>query len=387
MLCNCSVYLFMQQCKAMKLLCILLILLPGVNYSAEKLVPATGNDNLFRVVTISDGLEHPWGMAFLPDGRMLVTERPGRLRIISNGILDPEPISGLPEIAAAGQGGLLDIALHPLFNENGWVYFSYVAAGSGGIGTEVARAHFNGKRLSHLQLLFRLARKTSTVRHFGSRLVFDKNNYLYISVGDRGERPRSQDLSDHAGSIIRLHDDGRIPQNNPFVFVKQAMPEIFSYGHRNPQGMTLHPETGDVWSHEHGPQGGDELNVIKKGVNYGWPVITYGVNYVIGSKIGEGTQKSGMQQPDYYWIPSIAPSGMTFYTGEKFPHWQGSLFIGSLKFQQLVRLELNDQKVIREERFLSGKLGRIRDVHTGPDGYLYLLIDAANGSLVRLEPK
>lgn len=370
-----------------QLLGLLLLYLPVVSFTAQTLKPVMGNDELFRVVTITDGLEHPWGMAFLPDGRILVTERPGRLRVISNGLLDPKPISGLPKIAAYGQGGLLDVVLHPQFKHNGWIYFSYAAAGAGGMGTEVARARLAGKQLSQLQVLFRLEKKTSAGRHFGSRLVFDHNHYLYLSIGDRGERPRSQDLSDHAGSIIRLHDDGRIPVDNPFVALKDAKPEIYSYGHRNSQGMTLHPVSAELWSHEHGPQGGDELNVIQKGVNYGWPQITYGVNYASGTQIGDGTHKSGMQQPDYYWIPSIAPSGMSFYTGEQFPHWQGSLFIGSLKFQQLVRLELDGQSVIREERFLSRKLGRIRDVRTGPDGFLYLLIDAENGSLVRLEPK
>ncbi|MEN8214639.1 MAG: PQQ-dependent sugar dehydrogenase, partial [Pseudomonadota bacterium] len=206
-------------------------------------------------------------------------------------------------------------------------------------------------------------------------------------LGDRGDMPRAQRLDDHAGSIIRLHEDGSIPRDNPFVSRSDALPEIYSYGHRNAQGIALHPRTGDVWIHEHGPQGGDELNIIRPGANYGWPVITYGVNYGTGTRIGEGTHKAGMLQPLHYWVPSIAPSGMAFYTGDQFPQWQGNLFVGSLKFQQLVRLELEGDEVVKEERLLTKQLGRIRDVATGPDGYLYLLIDASDGSLVRLEPR
>ncbi len=371
----------------LKLLTIILLLHSPIAFCAQTLRPIEGNDNIFNIVTLTDGLEHPWSMAFLPDGRILVTERPGRLRVIEQGKLNPKAISGLPNIAAVGQGGLLDIVLHPQFKENGWIYFSYAAEGPDGkVGTEISRARLKGHHLSQWRVIFSMTPKTATSRHFGSRLVFDHKNYLYISIGDRGDRPRAQNLSDHAGSIIRLHDDGRIPDDNPFVAVKAAKPEIFSYGHRNPQGMALHPATGQLWSHEHGPQGGDELNMIKKGVNFGWPVITYGVNYGTGSKIGEGNRKLGMQQPEYYWVPSIAPSGMSFYLGDKYLHWQDSLLIGSLKFQQLVRLEFDGRKVIREERYLSRKLGRIRDVRIGPEGYLYLLTDAHNGSLIRLEP-
>ncbi len=343
-------------------------------------------DEPFTTHVVASGLEHPWGMAFLPDGRILVTERPGRLRLIENGRLNPKPIKGLPDITAVGQGGLLDIILHPDYEKNGWLYFSYSAPGAGGIGTEVARARLDGMKLKDVRVLFRMQPKSGGGRHFGSRLVIDGDNYLYISVGDRGDRPRAQRLDDHAGSIIRLHDDGRVPKDNPFVDRKDAKPEIYSYGHRNPQGLTLHPHTGAVWQHEHGPQGGDELNLIQKGRNYGWPVITYGVNYVIGTKIGEGTHKEGMEQPLYYWDPSIAPSGMDFYTGDKWPQWRGNLFIGALKFELLVRLELDGTKVVRETRLLEGELGRIRDVRTGPDGYLYLLTDQQNGKLVRLMP-
>jgi glucose/arabinose dehydrogenase len=344
-------------------------------------------DASFRVVTLVDDLTHPWSMAFLPDGRMLVTERPGRLRIIANGRLLPAPVEGMPEIAAKGQGGLLDVVLHPNFKENRWVYLSYAAGNGDGIGTEVGRGRLQGNRITEWQRLFRLLPKSGTGRHFGSRLVFDNDGYLFITLGDRGERHRAQDSDDHAGSVIRLHEDGRIPEDNPFVGRPGVKPEIYSIGHRNMQGAALHPETGTLWVHEHGPQGGDELNIIRPGRNYGWPVITYGKEYGTGFDIGEGTEKPGMEQPIHYWVPSIAPSGMAFYTGDKFPDWRGDLFIGALKFQLLARLELEGGKVIVEERLLKDKLGRIRDVRMGPDGYIYLLTDALNGKLVRLEPR
>jgi glucose/arabinose dehydrogenase len=305
---------------------------------------------------------------------------------LQNGNLHPQPIPGLPKIIAKGQGGLLDVILHPKYEKNGWIYLSYAAPGRRGMGTEVARARLANHQLTDLQVIFRLERKTSESYHFGSRLLFDHAALLYITIGDRGDRPRAQDLADHAGSVIRLNDDGSIPKDNPFSSTQGAKPEIYSYGHRNPQGMALHPATGKVWIHEHGPQGGDEVNIIDRGLNYGWPIITYGVNYVIGTSIGEGTHKQGMEQPNYYWVPSIAPSGMAFYNADKFPNWKGSLFVGSLKFRLLARLELDGEAVVREERLLEGKLGRIRDVRTGPDGYLYLLTDEANGKLVRLEP-
>ncbi len=358
---------------------------PSQSNASQRLDPVNANFT-GKVVTLTQGLEHPWSMAFLPDGRILITERPGRLRIFQNGSLHPEPISGLPKITAKGQGGLLDVILHPEYKKTGWIYFSYVAPGNRSMGTEVARARLVNHRLKDLEVIFRLARKTSESYHFGSRLLFDKDGYLYITIGDRGDRPRAQNLADHAGSVIRIHDDGSIPKDNPFSSQQGAKPEIYSYGHRNPQGIAMHPATGEVWIHEHGPQGGDELNIIHKGNNYGWPTITYGVNYVIGTSIGEGTHKQGMEQPHYYWVPSIAPSGMAFYSADKFTNWKGNLFIGSLKFQLLTRLELVGDQVVREERLLKGKLGRIRDVRVGPDGYLYLLTDAANGKMVRLEP-
>ncbi|HSC93372.1 MAG TPA: PQQ-dependent sugar dehydrogenase [Burkholderiales bacterium] len=340
----------------------------------------------FRVVRLVEGLEHPWGLAFLPDGRMLVTERPGRLRTIGkDGRLVFQPVSGLPEIAVYGQGGLLDVAIHPRFPENGLIYISYAARGEG-VGTEVARGRLVANRLDDVEVIFRQQPKGNGGRHFGSRLVFDRDGFLYITLGDRGEMERAQRPGDHAGSVIRLHDDGRVPKDNPFVGKPGWKPEKFTLGNRNIQGATLHPQTGLVWTHEHGPQGGDEINIIRAGVNYGWPVITYGVQYVIGTRIGEGTHKAGMAQPLYYWVPSIAPSGMAFYAGDRFPGWRGDLFVGALRDQMLVRLKLDGEKVVKEERLLKNTIGRIRDVRNGPDGLLYLLTDEPRGMLARLEP-
>jgi len=347
----------------------------------------TSEKHRFRVTTVVSGLEHPWGLAFLPDGRMLVTERPGRLRIVDpRGHLDPRPLDGLPPITAAGQGGLLDVVLHPEHAKNGWIYLSFAAPGSGGHGTEVLRARLVGHELRDVQVLFRMTPKTRSGQHFGARLAFDRQGHLYISLGDRGDKDRAQRLDDHAGSVIRLHDDGRVPTDNPFVGRPGALPEKFTLGNRNVQGMTRHPETGKLWMHEHGPQGGDEINIVRAGANYGWPVITHGRNYVTGTRIGEGTARTGMEQPLYQWTPSIAPAGMAFYTGERFPAWRGNLFVGALRGQMLVRLEVDGERILHEERLLENKVGRIRDVRVGPDGLLYLLTDAPQGRLLRLEP-
>ncbi len=345
----------------------------------------------FRVVTLTRGLQHPWSIAFLPDGRMLVTERAGRLRIVSKDFkLDPQPVAGLPEIVAAGQGGLFDVVLHPQYADNGWIYFSYNASGDGGWGTALARGKLggdmSGHRLTDVQVLFSMEPKTRSGHHFGGRIVFDRKNFVYLTLGDRGDMPRAQQLNDHAGSVIRLHDDGRVPVDNPFVKQKGAKPEKFTLGNRNMQGAALHPQSGELWTQEHGPQGGDEVNVMRAGRNYGWPVITYGVNYGIGTRIGEGTSKPGMEQPLHVWVPSIAPSGMAFYTGNQFPNWQGNLLIGALKDEMLVRLELNGEKIVREERMIKGEIGRIRDVRAGPDGFIYLLTDEREGLIARLEP-
>lgn len=341
----------------------------------------------FRAVTVTAGLEYPWGLAFLPDGRKLVTERPGRLRLVgADGRLDPQAIAGIPPVVAINQGGLLDVALHPDFVHNGWVYLSYAGAGEDGYGTEVLRGRLAGHTLREVEIIFRMQPKSSTSHHFGSRLVFDRGGFLYITLGERGDMDRAQRLDDHAGSVIRLHDDGRVPADNPFAGTPGARPEKFTLGHRNIQGAALHPITGELWAHEHGPQGGDEINIIRAGQNYGWPVITYGRNYITGTSIGEGKAKAGMVQPLWQWTPSIAPSGMAFYTGNRFPAWRGNLFVGALKGQMLVRLTLDGERIVREERLLEGEFGRIRDVRNGPDGFIYLLTDSSRGRIVRLEP-
>ncbi len=343
--------------------------------------------NTVIATTLADGLDHPWSLAFLPDGNMLVTERGGTLKLISaNGELQ-SMVEGLPRIASKGQGGLLDIAVHPKFAENQWLYFSYAAGTVSGMGTEVSRAKLRGNELQEIELLFRMNITTHSRRHFGSRIVFDTQGHVFITLGDRGEKGRAQQLNDHAGSVIRISEKGLVPASNPFLYTDGALPEIFSYGHRNIQGAALHPLTGELWVHEHGPQGGDELNISRSGQNFGWPVISYGVNYGSGSKIGEGFEKAGMQQPLYYWVPSIAPSGMAFYSGDAVPSWQGDLFVGSLKFQTLVRLRIAGEKVVHEERIFKQHFGRIRDVRNGPDGYLYLLTDSNNGLLVRISQR
>ncbi|MDE0355761.1 MAG: PQQ-dependent sugar dehydrogenase [Deltaproteobacteria bacterium] len=337
---------------------------------------------------LTRGLVRPWSLAFLPDGRMLVSERQGRLRYVaSDGTLDPTPISGLPgPVTERRQGGLHDVVLHPDFARNRLVYLAYAGRGEGGYGTELARGRLDGHRLTDVKVLFRALPKSFGGRHFGGRVVFDGNGHVFLTLGDRGNRPSAQDLGDHAGSVIRLTEDGGVPRDNPFRSVAGARPEIYTLGNRNIQGAAIHPRTGELWTHEHGPQGGDEVNIIRAGVNYGWPVITYGRNYGIGTRIGEGTHKEGMAQPLYQWTPSIAPSGMAFYDGDKFPGWRGNLLVGALRFRLLARLELDGERVVREERMLEGTIGRIRDVRVGPDGYVYLLSDETNGVIVRLEP-
>ena len=312
---------------------------------------------VFRPVIVAAGLEHPWSMAFLPDGRVLVTERPGRLRLIVNGRLQAEPVSGVPKVVARGQGGLLDIVLHPDYADNGWIYLSFAAPGLRGAHTEVARARLDGNRLVDLETIFRANNVAGGGSHFGSRLAFGGDGKLYVTVGERGDSDRAQDLDSHNGTTVRLNDDGTVPGDNPFLNTAGALPETYSYGHRNSQGMARHPVSGDIWLNEHGPQGGDEINIIRAGVNYGWPVITHGRSYA-GFSIGEGSEKPGMAQPILHWTPSIAPSGMAFYTGDKFPAWRGNLFVGSLKFRHLVRLELDGERVVSQERLLEGAFGR-----------------------------
>ena len=338
----------------------------------------------FRIDTVVTGLAHPWGLAFLPDGALLVTERGGQLRMVVDGRLVPEPVQGTPEVAARDQGGLLDVALHPRFADTRWVYLSYAKPGPEGITTAVSRGRLDGMRLTDVQEIFEARAWRSGGPHFGSRLVFDRAGYLYVTVGDRGAMQEAQNRGNHQGTILRLHDDGRVPDDNPFVGQAGVLPEIFSYGHRNPQGLALHPETGELWSTEHGARGGDELNHVRAGRNYGWPVITHGINYN-GQPIGEGTSKPGMEQPVHYWVPSIATSGTTIYAGDRFPRWRGSILVGGLTGQQLVRISVDGTRETGSEVLFRG-MGRVRDVRTGPDGFIYVLIDAPAAPLLRLEP-
>lgn len=348
----------------------------------------SSDDFALRAVTVASGLRHPWGMAFLPDGRMLVTEREGDIRIVTMAGDKSPPLKGIPNAYVGGQGGILDVALDPAFPENNLVYVSFSESRPGGAGTAVLRAvlDMEGETLTEGEIIFRQEPKTDGGRHFGSRLVFAPDGSLFITVGERGERDRTQDLTINRGQVVRINPDGTIPADNPFVGMAGRRPEVWTYGHRNPQGATLHPHTGRLWIVEHGARGGDEVNLPEAGKNYGWPIISYGRHYS-GGKIGEGTHKAGYEQPLYYWDPSIAPSGMAFYTGDAFPEWQGDLFVGSLKFGLLVRLDMDGDRVIAEERLLQGLDDRVRDVRQGPDGLIYLLTDDYDGRILRLEPR
>ncbi|WP_366657932.1 PQQ-dependent sugar dehydrogenase [Fodinicurvata sp. EGI_FJ10296] len=344
----------------------------------------SAGDYEVRAVTVVDGLEHPWSMAFLPDGAVLVTERPGRLRIVRDGRLAPEPLSGVPEVVASGQGGLLDVVLHPDFEANSLVYLSYAAQGPGGATTAIARGRFDGEALVDTSTIFMAEAEGATGRHFGGRMVFDPDGYLYLTIGDRGEMDRAQDTGDHAGTTLRLRDDGSVPEQNPFVDDEAALPEIFTFGNRNGQGLAVHPDTGAVWQHEHGPRGGDEINVLRAGLNYGWPEVTYGIGYS-GGQIAESATGPGFEPPLKHWTPSIAPSGMAFYTGDVFPVWQGDIFVGALAGQHLARVSFDGTQEVGEEQMMTDFGWRIRAVTQGPDGHLYLLVDAADAPMVRLE--
>ncbi|MDP5291454.1 PQQ-dependent sugar dehydrogenase [Oceanimonas sp. CHS3-5] len=339
----------------------------------------------YRVQTLATGLHHPWSLTELPDGSLLLSERRGRLwHMTING--KRRAVSGLPAIAAGGQGGLLDLALHPQFADNRLLYFSFSQPGPGGAGTAVGRARLNGNKLEQLQVLFEQTPKTHGRAHFGSRLAFDNQGYLFITTGDRyHSRHQAQRLDNHLGKILRLHDDGRVPADNPFVGTPGALPEIWSLGHRNLQGAAIHPGSGELWTHEHGPQGGDEVNRIRKGANYGWPVVTFGEEYG-GGTIGEGSRKPGMEDPLWVWVPSIAPSGMLFYTGEAFPGWRNNLFVGALAGRRLVRLELDGDRVTGEHHLLVEQGFRIRALHQAADGGIYVLTDDADGRLLKLVP-
>jgi aldose sugar dehydrogenase len=344
-------------------------------------------DGGVRVETVARGLEHPWGLALLPAGRMLVTERPGRLRLVEPDGRLSEPLAGVPRVLAHGQGGLLDVALDPRFPDTRLVYLSYAEPGAAGTaGTAVARARLGEGWLEDVRVIYQQHPKVEGWNHFGSRLVFGRDGTLFVTQGDRFAYYRgAQDLSVGFGKVVRINPDGSVPRDNPFVGRAGARPEIWSYGHRNVQAAALHPETGQLWTVEHGARGGDELNHPEAGKNYGWPVITYGVDYT-GASIGEGTAKPGMEQPVYYWDPVIAPSGMVFYTGDALPGWKGSVVIGSLRPGLLVRLVLEDGRVTREERYLADLRERIRDVRQGPDGLLYLLTDSREGRVLRVVP-
>ncbi|HJR33462.1 MAG TPA: PQQ-dependent sugar dehydrogenase [Gemmatimonadales bacterium] len=336
--------------------------------------------------TVAEGLEHPWALAFLPDGRIVVTERPGRVRVVTPTGQVSEPLGGVPRVHAHGQGGLLDVAVDPNFSENRLIYLSYAEPGEGGAGTAVARGRLGEGRLENVQVIYRQQPKVEGNGHFGSRLVFADDGNLFVTQGDRqAYREQAQNLESGLGKLVRISPDGSIPKDNPFVGKGGARPEIYSYGHRSMQAAALHPETGRLWTVEHGARGGDELNHPEKGKNYGWPVITYGRDYS-GAKIGEGTAKEGMEQPVYYWDPVIAPSGAVWYTGDRYSGWKGSLFVGSLQPGALVRLTVENGKVTKEERYLSD-VGRVRDVQQGPDGFLYIVTDEGDGRLLRVVPK
>jgi len=336
-----------------------------------------------RMLTLD--LEQPWGMAFLPDGRLLITERPGRLRIFANGRLERAPVGGLPKVYARGQGGLLDICLHPDFANNARLYLTYSGEGEGGAATVLARAEFRNNALVGVQRIFEALPRTSGGLHFGSRAVFDRAGLLYVTCGERYQMQRAQNLADLGGKVVRLRDDGSVPPDNPFVGREGARPEIFTYGHRNPQGMAMHPGTGRIWLVEHGPRGGDELNLLKAGANYGWPRATHGIDYS-GSTISPNKSLPGMEDPVRVWVPSISPSGLAFYTGDRFPGWKGSVFTGALSDNALIRIELDGDRYVGEERLLVDLLPYIRDVRQGPDGLLYVVTHTDSGGLYRLEP-
>lgn len=339
----------------------------------------------FYVQTVAEGLGVPWGMAFLPNGNVLITERDGDLRLIRDGQLVADPVAGVPDVATRGQGGLLDIELHPDFENNGWIYMSYSKPGDGGSMTAIVRVRFDedSHSVTDHEEIYVGTPFTNARHHFGSRIAFDHDGYLYFSIGDRGDMNTAQDINNSMGNLFRLNDDGSIPEDNPFVG-RDGLDEIFAYGLRNIQGMATHPQSGVVWTNLHGPRGGDELNVHNKpGANYGWPEITYGINYN-GTTITEHTEMEGMEQPVMHWTPSIAPSGMTFVTSDKYPGWQGDVLNGALSFQLISRIVLDGEEFVHEERILDG-IGRIRDVHEAPDGFIYFT-NESNGTLNRIIP-
>lgn len=360
---------------------------PGDEGAAESTSVVDSEQAQFVEVTIAEGLGFPWSLAFLPDGRMLLTEKDGRLRLIENDVLAPEPIAGVPEIYRQSDSGLHEVLPHPRFAENGLLYLSFTQGTEEANRLVVMRARLEGHALVEAQEIFRVSDDKLGPSHPGARMVFLDEETLLITVGDGYDlMDEAQELYSHFGTVVRINDDGSIPADNPFRDTDGALPEIWTYGHRNAQGLAIEPATGDVWLHEHGPRGGDEINILRAGTNYGWPAITYGIDYD-GTTISEHRAADGMAQPVWYWVPSIAPSGMAFYTGDAFPDWEGDLFVGALAGLSMERLEIEDGHVIGVERLLAENEERIRDVRTGPDGFLYILTDADPGRLFRLEPR
>jgi len=338
----------------------------------------------FSIDTLTDKLSNPWGIAFLPDGRILVTERKGEIRIIKEGKLLEEKVANVPVVYAQGQGGLLDIKLHPDYASNGWIYLTYSKPGEGGGGTTVTRAKLEGNSLTTIEELFSAQPFVDSGVHFGSRIVFDGKGYIYFSSGERGTKENAQTLTNHLGKIIRLHEDGKVPADNPFVNTAGAKPEIWSYGHRNPQGLIYDAATQTLYDVEHGPKGGDELNKVEKGKNYGWPLITYGIDYD-GKPISDITEKEGLEQPVFYWVPSIATCGLALVTSDKYPGWKNNLMVGALALTHVARVELDAQgKFVKQERLLD-KVARVRAIEQSPDGYLYVATESP-GMLLKLVP-
>jgi glucose/arabinose dehydrogenase len=350
------------------------------------------SEHRIRVVEVAGGFSSPWSMAWLPNGDMLITERAGSLRILRNGVLDPEPIAGVPEVRITILGGLLEVLLHPNFTTNQTLYLSYAKGGEGDLSTTaVSRAHFDGKALADVEEIFVAENWSTSPTNFGGRMVFGRDGKLYLTVGERQEQDRAQNTMLHGGKVLRLNEDGSVPADNPFVGKEGYLPEIYSLGHRSPQGLAVHPETGAIWENEHGPLGGDEVNVVLRGRNYGWPLVTYGRDYD-GSTISELTSRPDLEPPLMYWVPSIAISGLTFYTGDAFPEWKGNAFVGSMMAGRIrwtghiQRLTFENGRPIQREPILAEIRQRIRDVRQGPDGLLYVLTDQNPGVLLRIEP-